>query len=87
MPRIPPTLLMEEIGAIFLQKEIRSALNRFLHEIPERDADVFIRRYFYVESTERIAKRYWMRESNVRLILSRTRQRLKEFLKKESIWI
>ena len=76
-----------DMETVFLQKEIRSTLNRFLHEIPERDADVFIRRYFYVESTERIAKRYWMRESNVRLILSRTRQRLKEFLKKESIWI
>ena len=76
-----------DMETVFWQKEIRSALNRFLREIPERDADVFIRRYFYVESTERIAKRYWMRESNVRLILSRTRQRLKEFLKKESIWI
>lgn len=70
---------------VLLQKELRGALNRFLREIPSRDADVFIRRYFYVESTKTIARRYLMRESNVRLILSRTRQKLKEFLKREGI--
>ncbi len=76
-----------DMETAFLQKEIRSALNRFLRELPERDADIFIRRYFYVESTEMIAKRYFMRESNVRLILSRTRKKLKEFLKKEGVWV
>ena len=76
-----------DMEAVFLQKEIRSALNRFLQELSERDANIFIRRYFYAESIEKIARRYFMRASNVRLILSRTRQKLKDFLKKEKVWI
>lgn len=62
-------------------------LNRLIHQILEgcsvRDRDVFLRRYFFVETTKEIAGRYHLKESNILMILSRTRQKLKEFLKKE----
>lgn len=74
-----------DVETEFLRKEMRNALNRFLRELPKREADIFLRRYFYVESTEKIARHYFIKEANVRLILSRTRQKLKEFLKKENV--
>ena len=65
------------------QKELSEALDRFLYTLPARDRGVFLRRYFYVESTGEIAKRYGLKESNVLTILSRTRKKLKEQLRKE----
>ena len=40
-------------------------------------------RYFFVETTETIARRYGIRQSNVHLILSRTRGKLRKFLLEE----
>ncbi|MDR0889785.1 MAG: sigma-70 family RNA polymerase sigma factor [Oscillospiraceae bacterium] len=66
-----------------LQKELRRSINDFLGKLPARQRDVFLRRYFFAEQTGEIAARYAMRESNVLLILSRTRKKLKEFLEAE----
>lgn len=62
-------------------KELGEAINRFLDRQTARVQDIFLRRYFYAEPVSEIAARYQMRESNVRLILSRTRTRLKLYLK------
>ena len=61
-------------------KELGAAINRFLDGQPRRTQDVFLRRYFFSESVPDIAARYRMREDNVRLTLSRTRAKLKQFL-------
>ena len=58
-------------------------LNRFLRGLPKRECHIFLRRYFYVETTEEIARRYGMKEANVLLILSRTRAKLRTHLEKE----
>ncbi len=58
-------------------------LNRFLHALPARECDIFLRRYFYVDATKEIARRYGIREANVLLILSRTRAKLRAHLEKE----
>ncbi len=55
-------------------------LNDFLHNLPERDCDVFIRRYHFMENSFEIASFYGMKEANVRLILHRTRNKLKKYL-------
>lgn len=65
------------------QKELVKAINTYLKKLPERDCNIFIRRYFYAEETGKIAKRYGIKESNVLMILSRTRKKLHTFLKKE----
>ena len=62
-------------------KELGAAIERFLDTQSARAQDVFLRRYFFAESVSEIAARYQMRESNVRLMLSRTRARLKLYLK------
>ena len=66
-------------------EELKTAISAFLQELPERDRNIFLRRYFYLEDTAAIARRYVLRQANVRLILSRTRQKLKDFLQKEGL--
>ena len=65
--------------------ELERLLNEFLHTLPERDCNVFLRRYWYVEEYSDIAARYGMKLNTVKTILFRTRARLKEFLEKEGI--
>ena len=62
-------------------KELGVAINRFLDCQPHRTQDIFLRRYFFAETVSEIALRYRMREDNVRLTLSRTRAKLKTYLK------
>ena len=64
-------------------KLLAEAINRFLKNQPAQHRSVFLRRYFYLEDISAIACRYGLRESNVRMMLSRTRQKLKNFLTQE----
>ena len=49
--------------------------------------NVFIRKYYFFDSVEDIARRYGFTESKVKNMLYRTRNRLKEYLTKEGIQI
>ncbi len=73
----------DEIDAI----ELESSINRFLATIPATERNIFLRRYFYVEKAASIAQRYGIRESNVFVILSRTRTKLKKHLTDEGYFI
>lgn len=66
----------------FYKKELVRLLNEFLKHLPVKDSNVFIRRYFYVEDIETIARRYQLKSSHVYVILSRTRKKLREYLEK-----
>lgn len=66
-----------------LSQELRRGIDAFLRGISQQKRDVFLRRYFYVESTGAIAARYGLKESSVLMILSRTRKELKTYLEKE----
>lgn len=72
----------KELNTRMLAQEV----NRFLGQLKEKDRNVFIRRYFYLEKGSLIAERYGLSESNVNVILNRTRNRLKEHLRKEG-WL
>ena len=69
--------------AEFLASELQSSINRFVRSLPERDGNIFIRRYFYAESLADIAQRYRMAESSVRVVLHRTRKKLRSWLERE----
>ncbi len=64
-------------------KELAKTIRSFLDTIPPRDQDIFLRRYFFVEESDAIAKRYGMKPATVLRTLSRTRNRLKQYLIKE----
>lgn len=65
--------------------ELEEAVNCFLHSLPERECNLFLRRYWFAESAAEIAKRYGMRENTVRTILFRSRKKLLCFLEKEGL--
>ncbi len=67
----------------YSRKTLEDDINRFLKAIAARECDIFLSRYFYLETTMEIAKRYGLKEGNVAVILSRTRKKLREFLIKE----
>ena len=72
----------KSISEEYERREFVKFLNEFLHSLPERDCDIFVRRYFYCESPANIARRFALKEPNVLVILSRTRKALKKALQK-----
>ena len=71
------------VEAEYEVKELEQCIRRFVRGLPERDGNVFVRRYFFTEPVAAIAKRYDLTESNVTVILSRTRKKLRLKLAKE----
>ncbi len=66
--------------------EIRVALNSFLNNIPERDRNIFVLRFFFVYSTEKIASNLGMNHGTVMNSITKTKKKLKEYLKKGGFW-
>ena len=64
-------------------KELGESINKFIKGLPERDGNIFLRRYFFTEPVSMIAEKYGLKENNVTVILSRTRKKLKSHLIKE----
>ena len=64
-------------------KALGECIAQFVRSLPEREANLFVRRYFYVESVAVIAKRYGLTDNHVMVILSRTRKKLKTHLEQE----
>lgn len=65
------------------RKLLLEHIQRFLRTCSDRERAIFIRRYFYLESTAQIAQQYRLRDSNILSILSRTRKKLKQYLIQE----
>lgn len=64
-------------------KLLDEAINSFVHTLPDEARKVFIGRYFFFDSVKRIAAYSGVSETSVKVILFRTRQKLKEYLVKE----
>lgn len=66
-----------------LSKELAGCIDAFLLDLPKRERDLFVRRYFFVEPVEAIASLAGMSAGNVSVILHRVRAKLKKHLEKE----
>lgn len=66
--------------------ELAELLNKFLESLDTEKRVIFIRRYWYFDSYSDIAKRCSFTEDNVRMILMRTRKKLREFLIKNEVF-
>ena len=64
---------------------LAEALNQFLASLPPETRKIFMRRYWYISSIQEIAEDFHMGESKVKMLLLRTRNKLKLFLEKEGI--
>ena len=73
-----------DVETLYIAEELQSSINKFVRGLSEKDGNVFIRRYFYADSIKDISNRYHISENNVRVMLSRTRNKLKLRLEKES---
>ena len=59
------------------------AINGFLAMLSEEKRNIFIRRYWYLDSVADISARFALSESKVKATLFRCRNQLREYLKKE----
>ena len=59
-----------------LQKEI----NSFIRSLPEKEGNILVRRYYFSDSMKEISGRYGIPENTVRVLLYRTRNKLREHL-------
>lgn len=71
------------VEAEYEVKELEQCIRRFVRGLPERDGNIFVRRYFFTEPVSAIAERYGLTENNIAVILSRTRKKLRLKLVKE----
>ena len=62
---------------------LKEAMNRFLGSLPEKNRIVFLRRYWYCDSVREAADRIGITESSAKVILHRTKKKLKSFLSAE----
>lgn len=67
------------------EKILVEVLNRFLDDLPEEKMKIFMRRYWYMSPIKEIADDFAMGESKVKMILSRSRSKLKQILEREGI--
>ncbi len=65
------------------QAELGRLIDRFLRTLPEKECSIFLRRYWFLDSVEEIARRYGLRGGSVKTRLHRTRKKLREYLKQE----
>ena len=62
-------------------------INKFLRRCEKQARTVFVQRYWYMMSVKEIAKENRMSDSNVKMTLSRTRDKLKVYLEEEGYCI
>ena len=63
--------------------ELSKVISSFLKSLPERDACIMVRRFFYTESVKEIAAMYGMTPNAVSVTLNRGKTKLKDYLEKE----
>ncbi|MCQ2431331.1 MAG: RNA polymerase sigma factor [Clostridia bacterium] len=64
-------------------KLLGEAVSRFLRTQTAEKQVIFLRRYFYLDSVKEISGRLSIGESKVKMVLSRLRRDLREYLEKE----
>lgn len=69
------------------ETEFYEILNSFLRGLAERDRDIFLRRYWHMDSLKEIAARHGRTEGSIRGSLYRTRKKLYKLLEKEGVCV
>lgn len=63
-----------------IRRELTELLNRFLSSLPDTERDVFLCRYWYLDSIKEIAGDFGFTQGKVKSMLMRTRNKLKAYL-------
>lgn len=75
----------ESLAALNEDEGIVDAINRFLKTLDQENRILFVRRYYYMDSNEMLAKTFGINDNTIRQRLFRMRENLKKFLEKEGI--
>ena len=67
----------------FEKRHLSQVINDFVKFLPRNEQKVFICRYWYMDSIQSISERFGYSESKVKSMLYRTREKLREALRKE----
>lgn len=83
--------LSEAIGSQSLEeaisaRELGRAIDRFVDTLSTENRVIFLRRYWYGDSIPEIAQRVSLSENTVYVRLSRSRDKLRQYLKKEGYY-
>ena len=65
------------------QRELLEAITRYLQRLPQKQRDLFIRRYWRFSSFSDLAADFGMTENNVQVTLSNLRKKLHAYLREE----
>jgi RNA polymerase sigma factor (sigma-70 family) len=68
-----------------IASELSEILNRFVAELPEIERQVFLCRYWYLDSIEQISVAFQFSNSKVKSMLHRTRAKLLYYLRQEGV--
>ena len=68
-------------------QHITEVINNFLEESNRLERQIFVRRYWYMESILEIANACDISDARIKTILFRQRKKLKKYLEKEGVFI
>ena len=89
IPPRRPSVLSAYVGKIargfekIAEKELIKIIENFLRKLSDSDRDIFIRRYWYLDSIKDIAKRHGVSQGCIKTNLCRNRKKLYRILKRE----
>ncbi len=62
-------------------------IDTFLRTLPQEERNIFLYRYWYLDSVAEIARRFACTQGRVKTMLYRTRRKLRSYLEKEGIYV
>ena len=72
-----------DVENLVLKTELSNIIRDFVNELPDKEAYIFVCRYFYTQDISSIAKKFGMTNNNVSVTLTRLRGKLYKRLIKE----
>lgn len=76
-------LIADAVQDEISEREMARVINRFLKGLPEADRDIFMRRYWYLDTEREIAKRHGKSVNAIKMNLYRNRKKLYRLLEAE----
>ena len=73
----------QNVENAYIRKELAAAINRFLDSLTQTERNVFLCRYWYLDSVADIAASFGFSQSKVASMLHRMRKKLRTHLEKE----
>ncbi|MBP9988875.1 MAG: sigma-70 family RNA polymerase sigma factor [Ruminococcus sp.] len=73
----------ETVDSEFDMSLLTKTVNAFLRTLGEEKRNIFLRRYWFMDSVKAISEMYFISESKVKTVLFRVRKELKEYLERE----